>query len=364
MREKTFKFKNWLLPFSFLYGLGVRIRNKFFDWGIYKSTQFPIPIICVGNLAVGGTGKTPHTEYLINLLKEDYNVAVLSRGYKRKTKGYIEATERSTPLAIGDEPCQIKNKFPDVTVAVDRDRCHGIKQLMKKTNPTIDVIILDDAFQHRRVKPGLSILLTDYNRLFTEDKLLPAGQLREPTQGKDRAQIVMVTKCPKDIKPIDFNILSKHLELYPFQDLFFSSLKYGDLTPVFSSATTAKRPLSSIQKDDEILLVTGIANPTSLHEKLAHYNSNITTLEFRDHHNFKISDIENIKNQFNTLKGKNKIIITTEKDAIRLKNIAEIPDDIKNNLYALPVKISILQQQNYKFTKKIFNYVRENQRNR
>ena len=357
------KIKKWLLPLSFLYGLGVRFRNILFDWGIIKSKSFPMPIICVGNLTVGGTGKTPHTELLIELLQEDYNVAVLSRGYKRKTKGFIEANELSTSFTIGDEPCQIKSKYPNITVAVDRDRCNGIEKLMSKQDPFIDVVLLDDAFQHRKVKAGLNILLTDYNRLFTEDKLLPAGRLREPTKGKDRAHIVIVTKCPEDIKPIHYNIVSKHLDLYPFQDLFFSRFKYGDLTPVFPNKQKS-RQLTSITNKDEVLLVTGIANPKTLEDKIKEYTSRITSLNFQDHHNFKSIDIKRIANQFDKMNSASKIIITTEKDAIRLKGLKEIPDEVKNNLYALPVRILILQQQKHKFIKKINNYVRENQRNR
>lgn len=357
------KIKKWLLPLSFLYGLGVRFRNILFDWGIYKSKSFPMPIICVGNLTVGGTGKTPHTELLIELLQEEYNVAVLSRGYKRKTKGYIEATELSTPFSIGDEPCQIKSKYPEITVAVDSDRCNGIEKLMNRQAPFIDVILLDDAFQHRKVRAGLNILLTDYNRLFTEDKLLPAGRLREPIKGKDRAHIVIVTKCPEDIKPIHYNIVSKHLDLYPFQDLFFSTFKYGDLNPVFPNHQSIRK-LSSIHSEEEVLLVTGIANPATLKEKIKEFTSKITSLNFQDHHNFKAIDIKKIASHFEKMTSSSKIIITTEKDAIRLKGIKEIPDEIKNNLYALPVRILILQQQKHKFIKKINNYVRENQRNR
>ena len=183
-------------------GMAVRVRNKLFDWNFFQSKNFDIPVISVGNLAVGGTGKTPHTEYLIKLLCNQYNVAVLSRGYKRHTKGYVLAIPESTAESIGDEPYQIHQKFPSVTVAVDEKRCHGIEELLALEKPSIDIILLDDAFQHRYVKPGLSILLTDYHRLFCDDTLLPAGRLREPVGGKNRAQIVIVTKCPQDIKPI------------------------------------------------------------------------------------------------------------------------------------------------------------------
>ena len=196
MTERTVPIHRWLLPFSWIYG-----------GGILQSKSFDVPVICIGNLTVGGTGKTPHTEYLIRLLQQvGLNVAVLSRGYKRKSKGYILADAHSNATQIGDEPYQMKEKFPQARIAVDADRRHGISQLLELDNPRPDVILLDDAFQHRYVQAGLNILLTDYNRLFTEDSLLPAGRLREPASGKTRAQIIIVTKCPQDIKPIDFNI--------------------------------------------------------------------------------------------------------------------------------------------------------------
>ena len=210
MEEPLVKIHYWLYPVSWIYGMGVYLRNKLFDWGYYQSKSFDVPVVCVGNLAVGGTGKTPHTEYLIKLLQQTgANVAMLSRGYKRKSKGYVLATEKTDVKRIGDEPYQIKIKFPGIRVAVDENRCHGIEQLMKLDNPKVDVVLLDDAYQHRHVKAGLNILLTDFHRLFSDDTLLPAGRLREPEDGKNRAHIVIVTKCPEDIKPIDFNIIKK-----------------------------------------------------------------------------------------------------------------------------------------------------------
>ena len=194
MEENFIKIYHWLYPLSWLYGIGVCLRNKLFDWGWLRSKSFDVPVICVGNLAVGGTGKTPHTEYLIKLLqKNGVNVATLSRGYKRKSRGYVLADDKSNVRQIGDEPYQIKNKFPNARVAVDENRCHGIEQLLKLENPTVEAIILDDAFQHRHVKAGLNILLTDFHRLLCDDALLPAGRLREPSSGKNRAQMVIVT---------------------------------------------------------------------------------------------------------------------------------------------------------------------------
>lgn len=236
MEEPLVKIHYWLYPISWIYGMGVRLRNKLFDWGYYRSKSFDVPVVCVGNLAVGGTGKTPHTEYLIKLLQQTgTNVAMLSRGYKRKSKGYVLATEETDVKRIGDEPYQIKTKFPAIRVAVDENRCHGIEQLMKLDHPKVDVVLLDDAYQHRYVKAGLNILLTDFHRLFSDDTLLPAGRLREPESGKNRAHIVIVTKCPEDIKPIDFNIITKRTKAVSVSaTLFF-------LVPVWSINTALRR---------------------------------------------------------------------------------------------------------------------------
>lgn len=289
MDEHFIKIHKWLYPVSWIYGAVVTVRNKLFDWGFLRSKSFGVPVICIGNLSVGGTGKTPHTEYLIKLLRDNYHVAVLSRGYKRHSRGYVLATPQSTARSIGDEPYQMHTKFPSVTLAVDENRCHGIEQLLSIKEPSIEVVLLDDAFQHRYVKPGLSILLTDYHRLFCDDTLLPAGRLRESVNGKNRAQIVIVTKCPQDIKPIDYNIITKRLNLYPYQQLYFSSFRYGNLQPVFPSAnseidsTVNELPLSALTNTD-ILLVTGIASPAPILEELKMYTDQIDSLSFDDHH--------------------------------------------------------------------------------
>ena len=224
-----------LLPLSWLYGLGVGFRNLLFEMGILKSRSFSTPVISVGNITVGGTGKTPHVEYLVRLLKDQAKVAVLSRGYKRKTSGFVLADKDATVRSIGDEPFQMKTKFPNVTVAVDRKRTRGIDKLTSGDYvKDIDVILLDDAFQHRYVKPGINILLVDYHRLIIYDKLLPAGRLREPVVSKNRADIVIVTKCPKDLKPMEFRVITKAMSLYPYQQLFFSTHEFEALRPVFS----------------------------------------------------------------------------------------------------------------------------------
>ena len=372
MEGNLIKINKWLYPVSWLYGTGVWLRNKLFDWGIYKERKFDIPIISVGNITVGGTGKTPHTEYLIRLLQKDYKVAVLSRGYKRKSKGFVLARPDTSVQMIGDEPFQMKQKFPDIYMAVDRNRCHGIEQLCNShIAPGTEVIILDDAFQHRYVKPGLSILLTDYHRLFCDDTLLPAGRLRESVNGKNRAQIVIVTKCPQDIKPIDYNIIAKRLNLYPYQQLFFSSFLYANLQPVFP-AQSSDAEMASVNKeiplsaltDTNVLLMTGIASPISILEKLKDSAKQIDLLEFNDHHDFSSRDMQRIKERFNELKGEHRLIITTEKDATRLINHPALDEALKPYIYALPIEIEILQNQQDKFNQHIIDYVRENTRNR
>ena len=260
------KLNRKLLPLSWFYGLGVGFRNTLFEMGVLKSRSFSTPVISVGNITVGGTGKTPHVEYLIRLLKDKLNVAVLSRGYKRKSHGFVLA-DKDTPMRnIGDEPYQIKQKFPEVTVAVDAKRTRGIEKLTSdKTEKGVDVILLDDAFQHRYVKPGINILLVDYHRLVIYDKLLPAGRLREPIRSKDRADIVIITKCPKDLKPMEFRVITKAMELYPYQQLYFSTLEYDTLKPVFTEQTESTEQIQTGKldslSDKNVLLLTGIASP-------------------------------------------------------------------------------------------------------
>ncbi|WP_455586500.1 tetraacyldisaccharide 4'-kinase [Bacteroides sp.] len=364
MEESSIKIHKWLYPVSFLYGTGVAFRNKLFDWGYLRSKSFDVPVICIGNIAVGGTGKTPHTEYLIKLLHRKFRVAVLSRGYKRHTKGYVLSTHESNARSIGDEPYQIKSKFPDIRMAVDEDRCHGIEQLCALDNPPVEVILLDDAYQHRYVKAGLNILLTDYHRLFCDDALLPAGLLREPAHGKSRAQIVIVTKCPPDIKPIDFNIITKSLNLFPYQMLFFSSFRYGNLQPIFPDiAGKTERRLCSLLPDEQVLLLTGIASPDTIVQELERYTPHIDLLSFDDHHNFSARDMQLIKERFNKLKGEQRLIITTEKDATRLVHHPALDKELKKHIYVLPIEVEILQNQQDIFNQHIIRYVRENTRN-
>ena len=338
------------------------MRNKLFDWKILPSEEFDVPVISVGNLTVGGTGKTPHTEYLISLLKEKFKVALLSRGYKRKTSGYQLATSSSTARQIGDEPYQIKAKFPNIHVAVDADRRHGIHKLCEE-DPTrdVEVIVLDDAFQHRYVTPGINIVLMDYNRPIYEDAMMPTGRLREPASSLHRAHVIIVTKCPQDIKPIDFRIVTKHLDLRPYQRLYFTTFRYGDMKML--SSPQRKKALSSLSEDTHILLVTGIASAMPLVEKLREHTQRITHLEYSDHHNFTSSELQHISSTFSKIDATDKLIITTEKDAARLSNLS-LDENLTNNLYILPIEVEFLQEQQHSFDNYITDYVSKNSRNR
>ena len=354
------KINKWLLPLSWLYGMGVAIRNELFEMGLLKSRAFNIPVISVGNITVGGSGKTPHVEYLIRLLQDSFKVAVLSRGYKRKSKGYQLASKTSKMSDLGDEPYQMKQKFSNIYVAVDRDRCNGIERLTtdQATND-VEVILLDDAYQHRYVKPGINILLVDYHRLIIYDKLLPAGRLREPISGKTRANMVIITKCPRDLKPMEFRVLTKALNLYTFQHLFFTTITYENLQPLFAKRS---KTLNSINKNDNILLLTGIASPKQMLVDLAPYSKNITSMNFPDHHFFTPKDVEAINKRFSEL-PEPKLLITTEKDATRLKSIEGLSKEVRKALYVLPIRIRFLLGKEKMFNDKILSYVQKNSRN-
>lgn len=361
MKIHPFKIYRSLTPLAFLYGLGVRIRNKLFDWGILPSEEFDIPIISVGNITVGGTGKTPHIEYLIRLLSPQYNIAVLSRGYKRKTHGYRLANENSTAEEIGDEPFQIKKKFPEIIVAVDANRRNGIREIIK-IDPSVEIILLDDAYQHRYVKPGISILLTDYNRLIYEDRLMPVGRLREPAWERNRANIVVVTKCPVTIKPIEIRIIQKHLDLFTYQKLYFTTFRYKNTTPVFADMADEIPPLDALPENSRILLVTGIASPDSICSYLQKKTEQIEYMHFPDHHNFTKNNLTDIENKFRSL-GENVYIIVTEKDAARLLHNPYLCDDLKKRMFYLPIEVDFLQERSDSFNSKILRYVNANKRN-
>jgi tetraacyldisaccharide 4'-kinase len=330
------------------------MRNKFYDWGIFSSTKFDFPVISVGNLSMGGTGKTPHVENLIRLLKPDFNVGVLSRGYKRKTSGFLLADENSTSYDIGDEPLQIKHKFKNITVAVDEKRRRGIQNILTQ-KPETDVIILDDAFQHRAVKPGLSILLTDFHNIYPEDYTFPVGTLREFRNGAKRADIIIVTKTTRVLSPITYRRIKALIKPRDHQKLYFSYISSGTLKPL----PGLDLPIPE-QRVSNILLFAGIANMYPLQEHLLKTASNIESIKFGDHHRYTHKDFQKIRQSFENIFSKNKIIITTEKDAMRIA-IPKVPDIIADlPIYYIPIETKIHKEFRKDFNEQIRTYVQEN----
>ncbi len=328
-----------LLPLSKLYGFGVGVRNLLFDWRILKSKTFPVPVVVVGNLVAGGTGKTPHAEFIIEQLKYKYRIGLLSRGYKRSTKGFVLATRRSSPRDIGDEPFQIYQKFgPDVTVAVCEDRCAGIEEMLR-IDPKINLVVLDDAFQHRYVKHSLSIVLTEFNRPVFYDRLLPYGRLRESTKSLSRADMVIVTKCPEQLKPVEYRIFKNNLKLFPYQKLFFSRYEYQPLQPVFPDEARPAPYLSWLNENDSVLLLSGIANPRPLVRYLRTFHAKVKVRQFPDHHFFTRKDLDSLCRLFDDMEGERKLIITTEKDAVRLASNPYFPQELKEYIYYLPIEV-------------------------
>ncbi|MBG6235489.1 tetraacyldisaccharide 4'-kinase [Pedobacter sp. CAN_A7] len=343
-----------LFPFSIVYGLIILIRNKCYDWGWFKSQSFDMPVICVGNLVVGGSGKTPVTEYLVDLLA-DYKIAILSRGYGRKTNGFILADPSATALTIGDEPMQYYRKFPQVTVAVCEDRVKGITQLQGNH----DLILLDDAFQHRRVRPGFNILLFEYHKLLKTQFLLPAGNLREHFSGYKRAQAILVTKTPASAGDAQRQALSKRFDQGWVPA--FSALQYQDLIHLYTSQSMAmaKLPVNTV-----VYLLTGIANPAPLVGYLKSGGTRVIHHDYADHHAFTSTEISRLAAAFRQDKSTEKIIITTEKDAQRLSaaGLQELLVDLP--VYFLPIKINILAKDKLTFDQNVINYVSSYTRNR
>lgn len=331
-----------LTPFSWIYGAITSVRNWMFDNKLLPQEEFKVPVVSVGNITVGGTGKTPHTEYIVGMLAMDYNTAVLSRGYKRKTKGFILANSNSTPDSIGDEPLQIYHKFGSrVKVAVCEGRRKGIRELIRQF-PDIELIVLDDAFQHRYVKPKVSVLLMDYNRLVYNDKLLPLGRLRESRYQTNRADMVIVTKCPRNLTPLDFRLVQKNLDLMTFQKLYFSRYTYGGLLPVFPDDEPYQVSLSELTSKDTVFLLSGIANPRGFVRHFHDYPFKKVVCHYPDHHNFTRDDLENIQKKFDTLPGERKIILTTEKDAVRLSYNPYFPNRLKQITYFMPIAVKMV----------------------
>jgi tetraacyldisaccharide 4'-kinase len=339
-----------LFPFSILYGLAVWLRNRLFDSNVLKSSSFNLPIICVGNLSAGGTGKSPMVMFLVSALKKRWQVAVLSRGYKRKTKGYALAHEKTTALEIGDEPMLFHNKFPDVAIAVGEERMEAIPQLLHD-KPKTGVIILDDAFQHRSVKAGLNIILTDFSNLFTRDWFLPTGDLRDEKGSYKRAQALIVTKCPPDLSKDVQAEIKKELNPLPGQHVFFTSIRYG-----IPYHITSRRPMP-LHSEMEVLLVTGIANPAPLKSYLQDAVAAYYEISYRDHHIFSIDDWKEIKKRYENISADRKIILTTEKDAVRLIKFAQELQEFP--VYVLPIDIQFLFNQEQAFTDLIIKFITE-----
>jgi len=336
-----------LFPISILYGLGVILRNLAYDFGIFKSHEFRLPVISVGNLTVGGSGKSPMTEYLVRLLKGKYKIATLSRGYGRKTSGFRMVDTNSSSIDSGDEPLQFKRKFVDITVAVCENRVAGIRKL----EIDHELIIMDDAFQHRAVKPGFSILLFEYSSLFQNQWLLPSGNLREPLWAIKRADILVLTKCPEKMNKQQKNEIQRRFKT---NKLFFSFLKYGNLRSF--NDINPDRSLKSINHLTKIILLTGIANANPLLNELNTYEPELIHHQYPDHHQFSDKNITKLVSAFNELTGDDNIIITTEKDAQRLRRAA-ISDKIKNlALYYLPVEAEFIEPDKTIFNNLIEEY--------
>ena len=338
-----------LTPFSWGYGAGVWLRNTAFNMGILPQEEFDVPVVSVGNITVGGTGKTPHVEYIIEALYRRYHVAVLSRGYKRKTKGFILASNNMTPRDIGDEPYQIFTKYSGlITLAVCENRRKGIRELLR-IDPNINLILLDDGFQHRYVTPKVNIVLVDYNHPPYDDKLMPLGTLREPARSVLRGDIVVVTKCPSDITAMDIRMVKKNLGLFPYQGLYFSNIRYADPVPVFPVQSPQLTSLQWLREDDAVLCLTGIATPKPLVRYLRQYAASVKVMHFDDHHFFTRRDFTDIFKVYHKLEGKRKFIITTEKDAVRIMNNPYYPPTRRNCIFYIPMKVGFLEMEGSNF---------------
>ncbi len=347
-----------LFPIACLYGIIMSLRNKMFDWSILKSEHFRIPVISVGNLSAGGSGKTPQVEYLVRLLQtHNYKVSTLSRGYRRKTRGFVKADKTSTYFDIGDEPLQYSEKFNDITVAVDGKRTRGIK-LLCNSDPELDIILLDDAYQHRYVKPGLSILLTDFHNLYINDYILPTGNLREWRKGAKRADIIIVTKTPSVLSPLTRRRLTSILKPTIDQKLYFSFISFEK--PVLIPGITKQDYCKDCHT---ILLFCGIANPYPLQEHLKLNCSELIVMEFPDHHRYTKKDLDKIIYTYNEIFSAKKMILTTEKDVMRLIK-SDLIDSLKDYpIFYTPIKTKFHKEDAAAFDKQVLAYVEENRRN-
>ncbi len=340
-----------LLPISWLYGAGATFYHRQFDLGVRKSVSFEIPVIAIGNLSTGGTGKTPMAEYLISLLSPTFKTGVLSRGYRRITKGYLEVDRQISYAETGDEAMQIKRKFPGVMVAVCESRVIGLVNMVHH-EPDLQVVILDDAFQHRAVKPGFSLLITDYAHLYTRDFLLPAGRLREPASGATRANAIVVSKCPLSLNENDRGSLIKELAPRSGQPVFFSTLQYNDPVDIFDNSKNW-----CLEAGDQVLLFCGIANPGSLIHYLRDKSTVVKLIRFNDHHPFTMKQLQHIQDQFSMMKGQKKVLLTTEKDAVRLLPFKEFIRSQQLEIYCIPVQAVFFAEDKKHFEEMITSFV-------
>lgn len=339
-----------LAPVAGLFYLVVKGRHILYNTNILKSYKPSVPTICVGNLTVGGTGKTPHIEHLIEILSNRYRLAVLSRGYKRKSKGGKEVQATDSSIMVGDEPLQIKQKFNGVPVFVNANRVEGVAQITE-AYPDTDIILLDDAFQHRKITAGINILLIDYNRPIWEDSMLPIGNLRDSDDQISRANIVIVTKCPPTLSPMDKRIITKKLQLYPYQTLMFSRIEYSKPSPLFAETVPYKQ-------NKHTIVVAGIAAPQPFIDHVEKTRTNVQALVYPDHHNFSKEDISRITSTFEGYSAPVNII-TTEKDAKRLMS-ANLPDEVKKYFYFVPIKAALFDNADSVLINNISRYVKEN----
>lgn len=343
---------SWVFfPLTMWYAVGVWLRNMMFNIGLKRQMAPSVTTIGVGNLCAGGAGKTPHVEYLLRLLSADSSAALLSRGYRRKGKGFYADDGTHSAVKLGDEPAMVARKMENVTVAVCEKRVTGVRKLMQRENPP-QVVVLDDVFQHRYIKPTVNILLTEYGKPYFKDHIMPFGDLREPRSARFRANIVVVTKSPEKLNPIDKHNMINELDLKPYQKVFFSYIHYCDPVPLMGGHAV---PLDTL---DGVLAVTGIANPEQMLKHVEQYCP-VTSMRYGDHHNFSHSDLKHIRKAFEQLKGDRKVILTTEKDAERLRTymgdaLAGLP------IYCLPIEVRMHQTDEYNFDQTIHNIVHDN----
>lgn len=332
-----------LAPFALLFGIGVTIKNILYTTGLLKGLRYSVPVINIGNLTVGGAGKTPHTEYLVRLLKEHLHVATLSRGYRRKTKGFMLVSPRHNASIVGDEPLQYKRKFPDITVAVCESRSLGIPKLMQQ-NPQIQTILLDDAYQHRSVDPARHILLTEYGHLFTDDYLLPVGRLREWRSAYRRAHRIIVSKCPSDLSKEEAEHITEEIAPLAHQKIFFTHYKYHHPYFIFN-----QKYRILLEEDIDVLLVCAIARTNYLEDYVSEKVGSLKMLPYEDHHEFTMYDLGQIKRYFDNMEGEKKMILTTEKDAMRLELHREFLNEHRIPVFALPIEVEFLFDQQEAF---------------